>query len=119
MRPIALTALFLFAAACGTGDGDAPVADADSVAAAAPDLDSTTTQPPPVSSDTAWVVRLDGMGPLRVGMTFDEARAALGDLRMNDDNPEHPEGPDRCDYPRSARLPAGAMVMVQGQRVVR
>jgi hypothetical protein len=121
MRFIALTALSLLTAACGTGGGDAPVADGDSVVAAAPEGDSAApAQAPAASTDGTWVMRLDGMGPLRVGMTLDEARAALGgDLRMHDDNADHPEGPDRCDYPRSARLPAGAMVMVQGQRVVR
>ncbi|HEX6912932.1 MAG TPA: hypothetical protein VF142_21160 [Longimicrobium sp.] len=72
------------------------------------------------SADTPWVVRFDGAGPLRVGMTFDEARAALGgDLRMSDLAVGTEEGPDRCDHPRSGRLPAGVLVMVHGQRVVR
>jgi hypothetical protein len=97
------------------------VAEGDSIAAGGPEAQpSAPAQAPAASTDTAWVMRIDGMGPLRVGMTLDEARAALGgDLRMNDDSAEHPEGPDRCDYPRSARLPAGAMVMVVGQRVAR
>jgi hypothetical protein len=121
MRSIALTALFLFAAACGSADDTAPVVEGDSLAAAAPDLDSLApAQTPAASADTGWVMRIDGMGPLRVGMTLDEARTALGgDLAMNADNPDHPEGADRCDYPRSARLPAGVQMMVQGQRVVR
>lgn len=120
MRRFALTALLL-SAACGSGGGDAPAAGKDSIAAAAPDLDSAAPAPTPApAADTAWAMRMDGMGPLRVGMTFDEARAALGgDLRMNDDNPQHPEGPGRCDYPRSARLPAGVRVMVQEQHLVR
>jgi hypothetical protein len=122
MRFTALTALLVFTAACGAEGGDAPVADGDSVAIAAPDLHPADSAQPAgaAPADTAWVMRMDGMGPVRVGMTFDEARAALGgDLRMHDDNADHPEGPDRCDYPRSARLPAGAMVMVVGQRVAR
>jgi len=119
MRSIALTALFLFAAACGSGGDAAPVAQGDSVAAAGPEAQPAAPVPA-ASADTAWVMRHDGMGPLRVGMTVDEARTALGgDLAMNADNPDHPEGADRCDYPRSARLPAGVQVMVQGQRVVR
>ena len=118
MRSIALIALLL-SAACGSGDGDARSAEVDSVAIAGPEARPAGEASAP-SADTAWVMRLDGMGPLRIGMTLDEARAALGgDLRMNDDSADHPEGPDRCDYPRSARLPAGAVVMVQGQRVVR
>ncbi|HEX6039810.1 hypothetical protein [Longimicrobium sp.] len=121
MRSIALAALVLVAA-CGSNAADETAQTPDSIAVAAPEGDSaapaaTDTAPAPTS---AWTLRLDGAGPVRVGMTFDEAKAALGgDLRMNDDNPQHPEGPDRCDYPRSAQLPAGVMLMVQGQRVVR
>jgi hypothetical protein len=122
MRSIALTALFVFAAACGTA-GDAPVAEGDSVAAAGPEGDSAAPAQTPAaapSADTAWAMRPDGMGPLRIGMTFDEARAALGgDLRPSDDVIGAEDGPDRCQYPRSARLPAGVQVMVDGRRVAR
>lgn len=121
MRSIALTALVLFSAACGSAGDDAPVAEGDSIAAGGPEAQpAAPAEAPAASADTAWVVRTDGMGPLRVGMSFDEARAALGgDLTMNPDNPDHPEGADRCDYPRSARLPAGVQVMVVDQRVAR
>jgi hypothetical protein len=124
MRSIALTALtalLLSAAACGSGGGDAPAAGGDSVVAAAPEGDSAApAQAPAPSADTAWVMRPNGMGPLRIGMTVDEARAALGgDLRMSEDDGTYPGGPDRCDYPRSGRFPAGVQVMVDGQRVVR
>lgn len=120
MRSIALLALLL-AAACGSGDDADTAPPVDSVAIAAPEGDSAAAaQSEPVATDTAWAMRFDGMGPIRVGMTFDEARAALGgDLRMGDEPAGHPEGPDRCDYPRSAALPAGVRVMVEGQRVVR
>lgn len=119
MRSIALTALFLFSAACGTRDGEAPVAKDDSVAAGGPEAQRSAAAPA-VSTDTPWVMRMDGMGPLRVGMTFDQARTALGgELAMDPDSPIREEGPDRCDYPRSGRLPAGVLVMVEGQRVVR
>lgn len=121
MRIFALAAFLLSATACGTGGGDAPVAQGDSVAAGGPETQPAAPVPAPsASADTAWVMRTDGMGPLRAGMTFDEARTALGgDLAMNADNPDHPEGADRCGYPRSTRLPAGVKLMVQGQRVVR
>ncbi len=121
MRSFALTALCLFAAACGPAADDASVAEGDSIAAGGPESQPAAPAPgPAASADTAWVMRHDGMGPLRVGMTLDEARTALGgDLAMNADNPDHPEGADRCDYPRSARLPAGVQVMVVGQRVAR
>ena len=74
----------------------------------------------PAQPDTAWVLRMDGIGPLRVGMTFDEARTALGgDLRMSENPVSMEDGADRCDHPRSAAFPAGVMMMVEGQRVVR
>jgi hypothetical protein len=108
-RLAALLALLL-CAACGSGGESQP--------SAAPDSISSTAVVP--AADTAWALRLDGAGPLRIGMTFGEARAALGgDLRMSEELAGLEEGADRCDYPRSARLPAGVMVMVQGQRVVR
>jgi hypothetical protein len=122
MRSIALTALVL-CAACGSGgeSESAPAADSTSSTASTQPVDTAAPATPSTpAADTSWTLRLDGAGPLRVGMTTDEARAALGgDLAMNPDNAQHPEGADRCDYPRSARLPAGVMVMVQGQRVVR
>lgn len=120
MRSIALAALVLVAA-CGSDAADAPAETPDSIAAAAPEGASAAPATTPAPAEgSAWTLRLDGAGPVRVGMAFDEARAALGgDLRMNDDNPQHPEGADRCDYPRSAQLPPGVRVMVQGQRVVR
>lgn len=108
--------------ACGSGGDDDRTAAADS-AAALPSAEEATLPPPSdpaAQPDTAWVLRMDGMGPLRVGMTLDEARAALGgDLRMSDNPVGMEEGADRCDHPRSARLPAGVMMMVQGQRLVR
>lgn len=121
MRSVALALLLLSLAACGSGDEAASSSAADSVVAAAPEGDpAAPAQPSAPAAGTAWVMRFDGMGPLRVGMTLDEARAALGgDLAMPPTAGGVDEGPDRCDYPRSARLPAGAMVMVQGQRVVR
>jgi hypothetical protein len=71
-------------------------------------------------ADTTWTARFDGVGPLRVGMTFDEARDALGgDLRMSESVVGTEEGPERCDHPRSAQLRAGTRVMVEGKRVVR
>lgn len=123
MRSLALTALLL-CTACASGDDPDPSATADStVALPTPPGGSAAPAATPADTpaDTAWAVRFDGAGPLRVGMTFDEARAALGgDLRMSQEPAGVPsEGPDRCDYPRSGRLPEGVMMMVQGQRLVR
>jgi hypothetical protein len=120
MRSTAFLSL-LVCAACGTGGDSESSAAPDTTPAAAMPADSA---PPPsapsASTDGAWTVRFDGAGPLRVGMTFDEARTALGgDLAMNDAAGAVEPGPDRCDLPRSAALPAGVRVMVEGQRVVR
>ena len=101
---------------CAPDEADTTIVP-DLPAARAP-ADSAPARPAP--AEDAWVLRFDGIGPLRVGMTFDEARAALGgDLRMNDAVVGMDDGPDRCDHPRSGRLPAGVLVMVDGRRVVR
>jgi hypothetical protein len=71
-------------------------------------------------ADTIPTIRFDGVGAVRVGMTFDEARTALGgDLRMDDEVVGTEPGPDRCDHPQSSWLPPGVLVMVEGRRVVR
>lgn len=121
IRTFVFVTALSFCAACGSG-GD----DDRSAGGAAPALPSAeeTVLPPPsdpaARPDTAWALRMDGIGPLRVGMTVDEARAALdGDLRMSENPVSMEDGADRCDHPRSAGLPAGVMMMVQGQRVVR
>lgn len=121
MRFLALAALLL-CAACASGDDSDPSATADSTAP--PILSGDSAAPaatPAAPADTAWTLRFDGAGPLRVGMTFDEARAALGgDLAMSQEPAGIPsDGPDRCDYPASGAFPAGVRVMVEGRRVVR
>jgi hypothetical protein len=120
MRSIALIALLL-CAACGSGGDSDSAGGTDSLTSAPAAAQPADSAAPAISRpDTAWRLRFDGLGPVRVGMTVDEARAALGgDLALTPDNPQHPEGPDRCDYPRSARLPSGVKMMVQGQRVAR
>ncbi len=123
MRSIALTALVL-AAACGTGDGGETPPPADSVAVATPEGGPAAPagdSAAPAPTGSAWTVRPDGAGPLRVGMTFDEARAAVGgDLEMWPEPAGVPSnGPDRCDFVTSVAFPAGVRVMVEGRRVVR
>ena len=122
MRTLALFSTLLALAACGSGGDPDPSASADTADTAAPPAaaapaPATPTQP---GADTAWVLRMDGMGPLRIGMTVDEARAALGgDLRLSDDVVGTDGGPDRCQYPASGRLLSGVLVMLEGQRIVR
>lgn len=132
MRLLSLAALVL-CAACSVGAGDDPALDSSATVSAAPVVAPVDTLDAPAASapadaatpatppgDGAWTVRFDGAGPLRVGMTLAEARRALGgDLEMRDDDGRAGEGPDRCQYPQSARLPDGVRVMVEGQRVVR
>lgn len=111
-------ALLALAAACGRSDEPLDrtfngLPSAEQAAMPAP-------SDPAARPDTAWALRMDGIGPIRVGMTFDEARAALGgDLRMSGNVIGTEEGPERCDHPRSGRLPEGVLVMVEGRRVVR
>lgn len=73
---------------------------------------------PPEAADTTWAVRLDGAGPVRVGMTVDEARAALGGdfVVGGQGGGAEPQG---CEYAWSAAAPAGLAFMVEGGRVVR
>lgn len=72
---------------------------------------------PPKSEDgdaTAWVVRPDGVGPLRVGSTIAEASRALGEtLRVSYDSFEY------CDHVRPGALPGDASLMVVQDTVVR
>ncbi|HET7234362.1 MAG TPA: hypothetical protein VFJ16_30390 [Longimicrobium sp.] len=92
--------------------------------------DTTVAQPPaarldtsgpapaaPPSADAAgefssWVLRAEGIGPVRVGMTVAEADRAVGGLdRIN--------GLEPCDYVRPRRGPAHVSLMVEDGRVVR
>ncbi|HEX9938306.1 MAG TPA: hypothetical protein VGB15_14320 [Longimicrobium sp.] len=102
--------------ACGSGDSSGRAGDGDTTAAPAPAPPAAA----PVSADTsgntaaaAWVLRADGVGPLRVGMTVDEAnRAVEGGL-------DRTAGLDECDYVRPKNGPAGVMLMVVDGRVAR
>jgi hypothetical protein len=109
MLPIRTLVVFcsVILTACGPSDEERAVVAADQAAAAA-------------AADTSWTLRFNGIGPLRVGMTFDEAKAALGgDLRMSDPIVRTAPDADRCDHPRSGRLPEGVYLMIEGQNLVR
>jgi hypothetical protein len=118
MRSIALTALF-FCAACGSG-GDADSASSADTTTSATTVVASDSTPALEVADTSWAVRFDGAGPLRVGMTFEEAKAALGGaLAMSAQAAGPDEGLSRCQQLQSPSMPAGTWVMLEGQRVVR
>ena len=105
----------LLLAACGSGDEPASEAPPADTTALAPAADSAATAPAPVANDTANGLTERGIGPLRVGMTEEEARAALGGAweALGADAPE------ACRYARSSALPQGVKVMLDGGRVRR
>ena len=63
-------------------------------------------------ASTAWVVTPDGIGAIRVGMTADELRAAVGDIPGANPTAE-------CSYVRPSGAPAGVSVMLARGQVAR
>lgn len=124
MRLPAALALTLTLAACG---GEAERASTPTPATPVPvDSTPTTGDVPPgpaTASDAAktetpaaLTLSPDGVGPLRIGMTFAQADAALGaKLNVGDD---YSNGLMACNYGSSTALP-GVAVMVDGGKVVR
>lgn len=112
-RLLSLFALSILAA-CGPGE------DRPAYTAAPGGSAPATVGAPQPAADTTWALRFDGAGPLRIGMTVDEARAALGgDFQPDGQAVGTVDGPQGCQYARSGRLPEGMMVMLEGARVVR
>ena len=119
MRSLSSVLIVAALAACGSSDAEREAPDA-ATPGAVPGGETTAVVAPPAApavADTGWTLRMDGAGPLRVGMTMDEARAALGgDLTTGLAGPPDPTA---CDYPKSAAFPAGLRVMMEGGRLVR
>jgi hypothetical protein len=124
IRPSMVAALLLLSAACGGGDADqsaAPdsAAAMDSAMAAHADdhaaMEHGQGRPP---GDTTLTMRVDGLGPMQVGMTVAEARLALGHFKRIPD-PTAPADTMACGYAWSARFSEGVKVMLEGGRVVR
>lgn len=64
---------------------------------------------------SGWILSLDGIGPVRVGMQIDDVERLLDDVaRLDRIEPE-----DVCGYARFATVPAGVSFMVSGTTVVR
>jgi hypothetical protein len=121
IRSASLTALLLLSAACGGGEAGRSAAP-DSAAAALPSAEQEAMPAPSdpfAGQDTSWTLRHDGIGPLRVGMTVDQARTALGDFHLVQFDPGAPADSMACGAATSTRLPAGVRVMTEGARVVR
>lgn len=116
MRSLSSLLIVAALAACGSSDAEREPADTG----AAPGGETAAVATPsaaPAVADTGWALRMDGAGPLRIGMTMDEARAALGgDLATGQAGPPDPTA---CDYPKSAAFPAGLRIMMEGGRLVR
>lgn len=106
-RPLLLIAALV--AACSRPDGEEA-----GTAPSAPPVDSAPAAAP---VDTAWRLSEGGIGPVRVGMTADEARAALGG-EFELDEPLN-GGPGACRYATSSAAPAGVAFMLEGLRIVR
>jgi hypothetical protein len=82
-----------------------------------PTVDSAPAAAAPTDATPVWKLDESGIGPVRVGMTIDEARAALGgDFTV--DEPLN-GGPDDCRYGRSGAAPEGVLFMLEQQRIVR
>ena len=92
-----LTTMLALLAACG---GDGRVA-----------RDTADTSAPPVER---WRVSATGIGPVRIGMTLDEANEVLGGQLTP---PEQLE--PACDYVQPKNLPADVAFMIVEDRVVR
>ena len=70
---------------------------------------STETRAP---GTNAWVVTPDGIGAIRVGMTVEEMRGAVGDIPGANLTAD-------CSYVRPSGTPPGVSVMLAGGRVAR
>ena len=81
---------------------DTTVASADSVRDSSAAVDSTPPQ---------WIVRPNGIGPLRVGATLPEVARSLGEpLRVVN---------EECDHVRPSRMPEGILLMIIEDTLVR
>lgn len=114
MRILRAVTLAALAAACACS-GDAPKRERAAVPPSPPPSASETTQT--ASGDTLdfarWVLRADGVGPVRVGMSVADAdRAVPGGL-------DRTAGLEECDYVRPKSGPDGVALMVERGRVVR
>jgi hypothetical protein len=91
---------------------------ADTAADSGASPETARASAPAVGEDpavpTAWVVRPDGIGPVRTGMTLAELSSVLGEqVRAAYADFEG------CDYVRASRFPGGLALMVLNDTVAR
>jgi hypothetical protein len=112
LRRIIVQAAVVLAAACTRGAKPASIGD---TSAAAPSTTPATTSAPPSAKPATPTVTERGLGPLRAGMSFAEASAALGGALVV------PSGADTaaCDYVEWRGGPPGVQVMVEEGRIAR
>jgi hypothetical protein len=118
IRFTATLSLALLLAACGGSDGDRS-ARPDSAVATPSIVEEGEHDHPSQAADPSLTVRPDGVGPVRVGMTMERARTALGHFRLIRFDYTAPIDSMACAYGMSVRLPPGVRMMVEGARVVR
>ena len=98
--------LLLAVAACtvekspGSADSAAPSADK-----APPAADSTAPAPAPAPAPNQFTVSADAAGPIRVGMSIDDLKAAAGALTPT------PNAAAECAYGHPASAPPGVLAM--------
>ena len=119
MRTLSVIGALLLAG-CAV-EADRPGAVQDSAAAGPQRVDGGSSAAPDSAAASAGtadprVLTEHGLGPLRIGMSADEARAVLGEMEL--DEPLNGPDPEGCRYAMSDRMP-GAWLMFEGMRLVR
>jgi hypothetical protein len=64
-------------------------------------------------ADDVWVVREDGVGPAKIGMTLSELRGALHERLVTDDD----SGSEGCWYVKPAKHPGISFMILDGRFV--
>ena len=73
---------------------------------------SCSSEPQRSAPNTAWIATPDGIGAIRVGMTVDELRRAIGNVPGANPTAD-------CSYVRPASVPPGVAVMLSHGQVAR
>jgi hypothetical protein len=69
-----------------------------------------------VHADDAWVIREDGVGPAKVGMTLPQLNAVLGEkFTKPSEKGEEGEGGDACFYVNPAKHPHVSFMIENGR----